>query len=304
MNNDDRLRRRAQRSSSTTQPEPSEPTETTEPNGSETTQKSTNDNDDEDPYPSELLSNLIFRYEEPSTASRWDKPLFTVPWSDDHPPTDDIWSAITGSQRKPPSSVSAVSNLVNQPSSANSTTTATSPSEISSTQITAGPSGPGAGTGTFTRRARPKIVPHQATQQPVASAPNTLYALEKRTSEIISAIRAFTLANPTAPQPPADITEPNGNDDLKIPIPHTSSSLSISRATLASAPTDELAGAGGVLALPRLQRLRRQWIGLNRAVVGRQGAAMGPEQAGDAFVRFLNAEIEGVEVEVRGNENE
>lgn len=68
---------------------------------------------------------------------------------------------------------------------------------------------------------------------------------------------------------------------------------------LASTPTDELAGAGGILALPRLQRLRRQWVGMNRAFLG-QGHARGPkgletEQAGNAFVRFLNAEFEGME---------
>ena len=64
--------------------------------------------------------------------------------------------------------------------------------------------------------------------------------------------------------------------------------------------SDELAGAGGILSLPRLQRLKRQWIGLNRAYVaqnyggGRGGLSL--EQVGDAFVRFLNADF--------GNEDE
>lgn len=268
----------------------------------------TDNDDEEDPYPPELLSNLIFRYEEPSTSSRWDKPLFTVPWLDDTPPTDDIWSAVTGIPLKPTPSASTVSSLVNPQSSSEPAATTAPPSEAPSTATTSATTAApaAAGTGTFTRRQRPKIVPHQATQQGPATAPNTLYALEKRTSEIISAIRAFTLANPTAPsQASNEISNDDDDDDddiLTIPIPHTSTPLSISRSTLASAPTDELAGAGGVLTLPRLQRLRRQWVGLNRAVVGRQGAAVGPEQAGDAFVRFLNAEIEGVEVEGNGDD--
>lgn len=62
-----------------------------------------------------------------------------------------------------------------------------------------------------------------------------------------------------------------------------------------SGTTDELAGAGGILALPRLQRLRRQWIALNRAYVqGAHASSKGgltAEQVPDAFVRFLNAEF-------------
>ena len=55
------------------------------------------------------------------------------------------------------------------------------------------------------------------------------------------------------------------------------------------------------MALPRLQRLRRQWVGMNRAYVGRGEGGVAADQVGDAFVRFLNAEFEGVE-EVRGDE--
>lgn len=64
-----------------------------------------------------------------------------------------------------------------------------------------------------------------------------------------------------------------------------------------STTTDELAGAGGILALSRLQRLRRQWISLNRAFVGHNPAgkrlSLRPDQVGDTFVRFLNREIAG-----------
>lgn len=64
-----------------------------------------------------------------------------------------------------------------------------------------------------------------------------------------------------------------------------------------SSPTDELAGAGGILTLPRLQRLRRQWISQNRVYIGMthnpvQGG-LGVDQVGDAFVRYLNFEFAG-----------
>ena len=52
-----------------------------------------------------------------------------------------------------------------------------------------------------------------------------------------------------------------------------------------------------MLALPRLQRLKRQWIGLNRAYVGNyaggKGGGLKEEEVGGAFVRFLNAEFAG-----------
>lgn len=57
------------------------PEEAQTPLTKETTPKpgESKDDDEEEAYPPELLNNLIFRYEEPSTHSRWDKPLFTVP---------------------------------------------------------------------------------------------------------------------------------------------------------------------------------------------------------------------------------
>ena len=48
------------------------------------------------------LENLLMRYEEPSSMVRWDSPLFTVPWTDDDVPIDDIWKAITEGNLKPP----------------------------------------------------------------------------------------------------------------------------------------------------------------------------------------------------------
>lgn len=48
------------------------------------------------------LDNLIMRYEEPSSMVRWDSPLFTVPWTDEDVPDEEIWLAITEGVVKPP----------------------------------------------------------------------------------------------------------------------------------------------------------------------------------------------------------
>lgn len=48
------------------------------------------------------LDNLIMRYEEPSSMVRWDSPLFTVPWTDEDVPGEEIWLAITEGVVKPP----------------------------------------------------------------------------------------------------------------------------------------------------------------------------------------------------------
>lgn len=51
-------------------------------------------------YESEIFENLVFRYEEPNGMSRWDAPLFTVPYDDAEPPCDAIWEAMVGSDGK------------------------------------------------------------------------------------------------------------------------------------------------------------------------------------------------------------
>lgn len=51
-------------------------------------------------YPKQILDDLIYRYEEPNSMTRWDSPLFTVPYDDEAPPCDDIWEAIIGSEGK------------------------------------------------------------------------------------------------------------------------------------------------------------------------------------------------------------
>ncbi|KMO99916.1 hypothetical protein DIZ76_012378 [Coccidioides immitis] len=253
------------------------------------TAKVTFTNDDE-PYPPELLQNLIFRFEEPSTSSRWDKPLFTVPWSDPTPPIESIWAALTGQTISDASTASSYLTITSNPSNLSEQNSSTSVRDTASTATTT----------PRTRVSRPKIVPHQATMQPPTTDPGALYALEKRTSEIVTHIRNFTQTHPTISSlgVSSTLTDPTA-PGISVPIPDISIPVFIPSTALAASPTEELAGAGGVLALPRLQRLRRQWVGMNRAYLG-QGhgkgpGSMGSEQVGEAFVRFLNGEFEGVE---------
>ncbi|CAG7989007.1 unnamed protein product [Penicillium salamii] len=258
-NNEARLRRDADKDDST--PQTSENTDTL---------------DTEEAYPSELLNNLIFRYEEPSTHSRWDKPLFTVPYDDPEPPVSDIFEALTG-----------VALPTEKPTLPSLTTLAPAISDAAST-ATGGPRGSRLST-------RPRIVPHQATVQASATDPNAMYAMEKRTSAVVAAIRNFTTTNPTAD---IALAQSDVADGVAISVPDVAVSVFLPSHIVLSGTTEELAGAGGVLALPRLQRLRRQWIGLNRAYVGRGAGALAAEQVGDAFVRFLNAEFSGAAGEV------
>ncbi|KAL5364982.1 chromatin associated protein KTI12 [Aspergillus floccosus] len=257
---------------------------TTGTNNTDTT--TAEETDSEDPYPPDLLNNLIFRYEEPSTASRWDKPLFTVPWSDAAPPVADIWTALTGiaaspDEPSPTTSTPAIAPLAST----------LAPTHLSDTASIA------TGT-TTTRRAggslRPKIKPHQATVLPPATDSSALYSLEKRTSAIVAALRSFTLAHPSAEAALAQSPDAAG---ISIAVPEAEAPVFIPAHVATAGSTDELAGAGGILALPRLQRLRRQWISLNRSYVAANHSAnrgsLAPEQVPDAFVRFLNADFAG-----------
>ncbi|CAO1597795.1 kti12, chromatin associated [Xanthoria calcicola] len=48
-------------------------------------------------YPTDIFENLVYRYEEPNGMTRWDSPLFTVPYDDSAPPCEAIWNALIGS---------------------------------------------------------------------------------------------------------------------------------------------------------------------------------------------------------------
>ncbi|KAF3932196.1 hypothetical protein ABW20_dc0109427 [Dactylellina cionopaga] len=51
-----------------------------------------------EPYAPEVLENLIFRYEEPNGMTRWDSPLFIIPWIDEDIPGKEIWNAMINSE--------------------------------------------------------------------------------------------------------------------------------------------------------------------------------------------------------------
>ena len=48
----------------------------------------------------DIFDNLVYRYEEPNGMTRWDSPLFTIPYDDEEPPCQDIWDAMIGSEGK------------------------------------------------------------------------------------------------------------------------------------------------------------------------------------------------------------
>ncbi len=51
-------------------------------------------------YAVDIFDNLVYRYEEPNGMTRWDSPLFTIPYDDEAPPCQDIWDAMVGSEGK------------------------------------------------------------------------------------------------------------------------------------------------------------------------------------------------------------
>lgn len=51
-------------------------------------------------YTKDVFENLVYRYEEPNGMTRWDSPLFTVPYDDETPPFEAIWEAMIGSEGK------------------------------------------------------------------------------------------------------------------------------------------------------------------------------------------------------------
>ncbi|KAL4990063.1 chromatin associated protein KTI12 [Aspergillus falconensis] len=277
-----------------------EPTSTPS-TSSDSTSLSPESKDESDPYPPDLLNNLIFRYEEPSMNSRWDKPLFTVPYTDAEPPIAEIWTALTGiphpeTQEKE----SSISNLT-----ASLTSTSISPSSAASITTTT----PGTSRGGLSSRPRVAIKPHQATVAPATADSSALYNMEKRTSAIIQAIRSFTLTNPSAKaaltsskqqQQASSLDDEDltrREEGIRIPVPDSSTPVFIPAHIASGSVTDDLAAAGGILALPRLQRLRRQWITLNRAYIAgphaavKGGGGLREGEIGDAFVRFLNADF-------------
>jgi len=58
------------------------------------------DNEKDGGYLKDLFDNLVYRYEEPNGMTRWDSPLFTVPFDDEMPPFEAIWETMIGSEGK------------------------------------------------------------------------------------------------------------------------------------------------------------------------------------------------------------
>ncbi|KAL2818882.1 chromatin associated protein KTI12 [Aspergillus granulosus] len=312
-NNEARIRRKESQTQSQSQsseienkePSPSTEAETEQPSSSPSTST-----EESDPYPPDLLNNLIFRYEEPSMHSRWDKPLFTVPYADATPPIADIWTALTGLPHP-----STLSQTADEPSAVSQLTTALNSTSLSSAASTAtGATTTQGGARSSLTRPRVAIKPHQATVLPTSTDSSALYNMEKRTSAIIQAIRSFTLSNPSAKAALAaaaaashlqlqsqshedpDILPTRQEPGIRIPVPESSIPVFIPSHIASASVTDDLAAAGGILALPRLQRLRRQWITLNRAYIAGphaavKGGALKEADVPDAFVRFLNADF-------------
>ncbi|KAI9473055.1 kti12, chromatin associated [Coemansia sp. RSA 989] len=60
-------------------------------------------------YSPELFEDMVMRYEEPNSAARWDRPLFTVIQNDpnDKLPMDSIWDALVERRAPPPTFATA-----------------------------------------------------------------------------------------------------------------------------------------------------------------------------------------------------
>ncbi|KAK6339581.1 hypothetical protein TWF718_008977 [Orbilia javanica] len=58
--------------------------------------------DSREAYAPDVLDNLIFRYEEPNGMTRWDSPLFIVPWMDEHIPGEEMWNAMVNNEAVKP----------------------------------------------------------------------------------------------------------------------------------------------------------------------------------------------------------
>ncbi|KAL9013743.1 MAG: hypothetical protein Q9173_001587 [Seirophora scorigena] len=171
-------------------------------------------------YPTDILDNLIFRFEEPNGMTRWDSPLFTVPFDDAAPPHDEIWDALIG-----------------------------------------------------VRGETKKVKPHQATmmvghqtwgiefvtadrlQKPAAES-DYLYELDKTTQSILNAITGWQKEH--VGELGGQITI--GDQVIELPV--------------------------GPVSLPQLQRVRRQFISLNRQ------HSLPKSRISNSFVEYLNSNFE------------
>ncbi|KAF2169897.1 hypothetical protein M409DRAFT_20311 [Zasmidium cellare ATCC 36951] len=154
------------------------------------------------PYAEDVFENLLFRYEEPNGMNRWDAPLFTIPFEDAEPPSEDIWEAMVGSEGS-----------------------------------------------------KPKVVrPNAATVLKPAAEQNYLYELDRTTSEVLALITAWLGDHPG--EGGGEVSVPGSEQTISLPL---------------NAPS-----------VPQLQRLRMQYIGLNRQ------HSLSKGRIRDLFVDYLN----------------
>ena len=64
----------------------------------ETNTKLSGEKEKDGGYAQDIFENLVYRYEEPNSMTRWDSPLYTVLHEDESPPLDAIWEAMIGSE--------------------------------------------------------------------------------------------------------------------------------------------------------------------------------------------------------------
>ena len=135
------------------------------------------------PYSSATLHSLIFRYEPPSPFSRWDTPLFTLPSNDQHPPYDQIWTALF-------------------------------PSTASARKISA------RNGDTADQSTRSDVVkPHAATVLPPSTSASALQTLERTTAEIVTSLfAAYKGQNIGDGGGEVDITLPDEQSESQIEL--------------------------------------------------------------------------------------
>ena len=158
-------------------------------------------------YPPPILENLLFRYEEPNGMTRWDSPLFTVPYLDPAPPLNQIWTTI------------------------------------------------------ILGRGIAPVKPNRATVEKPASGEDFLQDLDRATQEVVTLVLEH--------QRDAGV----GGHVRIEGSPNASASLVVVRLP----PRD--------IGVPQLQRIRRQFIALNRMAPQRK------ERIRELFVGYLNEEL-------------
>lgn len=211
------------------------------------------------PYSSHTLTSLFMRYEPPSPFTRWDTPLFTIPSTDAHPPYTEIWSAIFPTPVKPTSKKALAQQRAEAQRAQQEESTRKDVEKVE------------------------EVKQHAATVLPTATAPDALQVLESTTGEVAKLVLAAARA--------AGIAEGDGGD--------VSISLQSHDASVGDGSADmelELSIPEGVaLSQPTLQRLRRKYTQIQRGAIAHgQGYTQGRRNIAEGFVRFLEAEWEGM----------